>query len=554
MLAIMPILAKFRKAIAMDTVKLIVNKELADVIPTPVEILPEEDTKIEDEKGNWSADGHDPQKQQLDALRESIKKDGVTCPIIYWKETGAILDGVKRFKIANELGLMTGVDYKITPISLPDLQAAKRQRWKLNVTTVRQLNDFLRARAVIEHFSDDVKSLKKKAKENQKKGGQGKFVHPENKVDVLKYLADLARVSRSRMAQVQAVLKDSKALLQKEQLTQEMHDNLMRGLEQGVSKIKTVYDDIKGGKNRKSKEPLPPIPPSKTLLKKYKSGELNTVVNGDVMKNLKLMKESDVSRFVFSPPYYAAKKDYGNNATPWQTWTKYCEWYTECLEEMWRIIPTGGWIAINIDNTTNSETGEHYAHTDLTRSVLLKHQECRYSGEIIWYKQNIAGKKNATGSDLNPHIRPTHEYVLFFQKGKADKKNCGCPLMAGKELSQLSLSNWNINDSISDQRWTEDSYWNINTRSDRGTKKRHRHPAIFPHELALRMILFGGHVNDIVCDPFTGIGTTIEMAAALGLRWIGIEQNGEWADCAYNNAIEAMKWREEQLGKSGEAA
>lgn len=44
-------------------------------------------------------------KEERSDLRQSLMEDGCTDPVIYWKETGAIVDGNNRFDICNHEGL-----------------------------------------------------------------------------------------------------------------------------------------------------------------------------------------------------------------------------------------------------------------------------------------------------------------------------------------------------------------------------------------------------------------------------------------------------------------
>lgn len=50
-----------------------------------------------------------------------------------------------------------------------------------------------------------------------------------------------------------------------------------------------------------------------------------------------------------------------------------------------------------------------------------------------------------------------------------------------------------------------------------------RHPAVFPAELAEKVIRYYSFVNDVVLDPFGGIGTTAKAAFTLGRRFCSIE-------------------------------
>lgn len=49
------------------------------------------------------------------------------------------------------------------------------------------------------------------------------------------------------------------------------------------------------------------------------------------------------------------------------------------------------------------------------------------------------------------------------------------------------------------------------------------HPAIFPSELAEKVITYYSFKNDVVLDPFGGMGTTAKAAVKLGRRFVTFE-------------------------------
>jgi len=55
-----------------------------------------------------------------------------------------------------------------------------------------------------------------------------------------------------------------------------------------------------------------------------------------------------------------------------------------------------------------------------------------------------------------------------------------------------------------------------------------RHPAIFPAELAEKVISYYSFKGDVVLDPFAGIGTVGKAAAKLGRRFVLIEQDANY--------------------------
>jgi len=61
------------------------------------------------------------------------------------------------------------------------------------------------------------------------------------------------------------------------------------------------------------------------------------------------------------------------------------------------------------------------------------------------------------------------------------------------------------------------------------------HPAMFPLALATRLIeIFTNGQDEVVFDPFVGVGTTVLAAKRLGKHGIGIELNPDFVDIARN--------------------
>ncbi len=137
--------------------------------------------------------------------------------------------------------------------------------------------------------------------------------------------------------------------------------------------------------------------------------------------------------------------------------------------------------------------------------------------DIVWEKPEGAGWATGRGrrfaADRNPlqyKPVPVTEYVLVYRK-HTDR-----------------LIDWNIRshpdqEAVRDSR-IEDDYertnvWRIKPAHDT------RHPAVFPLELAEKVITYYSFRGDVVLDPFAGIGTTGKAAAKLGRRYVLIEQN-----------------------------
>jgi DNA modification methylase len=68
------------------------------------------------------------------------------------------------------------------------------------------------------------------------------------------------------------------------------------------------------------------------------------------------------------------------------------------------------------------------------------------------------------------------------------------------------------------------SVWNVSTRS-----YKEAHFAVYPAELITPCILSGSAEGDTVLDPFSGSGTTGEVALTHGRNYVGVELNPEYA-------------------------
>lgn len=58
--------------------------------------------------------------------------------------------------------------------------------------------------------------------------------------------------------------------------------------------------------------------------------------------------------------------------------------------------------------------------------------------------------------------------------------------------------------------------------------KEFEHPAMFPEELARRAIKLFSFRNDVILDPFNGVGTTTKVAKETGRNYLGIDLSEEY--------------------------
>jgi len=152
-----------------------------------------------------------------------------------------------------------------------------------------------------------------------------------------------------------------------------------------------------------------------------------------------------------------------------------------------------------------------------------------FMDDIIWVKPEGAGWATGRGrrfaADRHPlqyKPVPVTEYILVYRK-HTDK-----------------LIDWHIRchpnpDLVRASRIGDDyertNVWYIKPAAHP------EHPAIFPLELAEKVISYYSFRNDVVLDPFAGIGTVGAAAAKLGRRFVLIDQEPKYAEIMARSTV-----------------
>ena len=261
---------------------------------------------------------------------------------------------------------------------------------------------------------------------------------------------------------------------------------------------------------------------------------INKIICADVLDGLKLLPDNFVTLVITSPPYNL-KIDYASAADD-QPYIQYIDWLSKVFLECHRVLRKGGRCIINIDAMTNRQEDkeEEYIRdirTDLSNH--LKEMGFKFFGEHVWYKSSkdpsfnggqFNGKKTAWGSYMSPStpaVRRNHEYILVYSKEqfKLEKTTeSGDPDITGEEFQNYIASTWSIQAE---------------------TRKLGGHPVPFPIELPSRLIKLYSYPNDIILDPFNGVGTTCVAAKLLARRYIGIDMEESYCQYARDRILDS---------------
>lgn len=232
---------------------------------------------------------------------------------------------------------------------------------------------------------------------------------------------------------------------------------------------------------------------------------LNTIVCKD-SRNLSFIPDESIHLMITSPPYNVTK-EYDENLSL----REYLQMIKDVMEEVFRVLVTGGRACINIANIGRKP----YLPLNSYINNLMIDIGFYMRGEIIWNKSASAGTSTAWGSwksASNPTLRDVHEYILVYSKGQFGRKR-------DKTLKQDTISKEEFLDFTK-------SVWSFPTAS----AKKVGHPAPFPLELPRRLIQFYSFTDDVILDPFVGSGTTALAAIKLKRNYIGIDINQEYCE------------------------
>jgi adenine-specific DNA-methyltransferase len=246
---------------------------------------------------------------------------------------------------------------------------------------------------------------------------------------------------------------------------------------------------------------------------------------GDSGTALKELATGSVRLVVSSPPY-AVGKSYEDKFDNVQA---YIESTKPILSELHRILVPGGSVCWQVGNYVNN--GE-IIPLDILFWPLFKSLGFSLRNRIVWtFGHGLHCKKRLSGR---------YETILWFTKGddylfnldpiRVPQKYPGKKYFKGPKKGQLSCNPLGANPG---------DIWTIPNVKHNHVEKT-THPCQFPSEIPERLILALSNENDLVCDPFSGSGTTGIAAMIHNRRSICIDKEQKYIDIA-NERVRAYR-------------
>jgi len=227
------------------------------------------------------------------------------------------------------------------------------------------------------------------------------------------------------------------------------------------------------------------------------------------------MPDSSVDLIHTSPPYNidkAYKGDHGDK----QGLERYLDFLRQVIREMKRVLKPNASLfwQTGYTQTENAVAGDILPIDMLSYPFFKEEPPLILWDRIIWrYFGGMAFKRKYTNR---------HETILWFVKPVDGAATPAFDVDTIRERSrELDKRNnfWGRNPG---------NVWEVD-RVAYGTTEQSSHIAVYPEEVAEKIIRASSKPGDLVVDPFSGSGTTCKVARSLGRRWIGIEISPEYA-------------------------
>lgn len=225
-----------------------------------------------------------------------------------------------------------------------------------------------------------------------------------------------------------------------------------------------------------------------------------TLINGECVSEMYKMPDKSVDIIITSPPYNL-EKSIGGAKNIYESYEDhrddYYEFLTSAVDQMLRI--TRKWVFFNIQALSNNRS-------DLFRFIGNYHDKIKEI--IIWNKTVWQPAMN--------HSVLSSAFEFIFVMSDSD---CEFRKFDGVDFTIRGTSNI----------WT-----GMNNSAGKDSFNCDTHAAIMPIWIPRKILSLFSKTGDIICDPFSGLGTTMKAALEAKLDAIGIELSEEYCIIAKN--------------------
>ncbi len=253
----------------------------------------------------------------------------------------------------------------------------------------------------------------------------------------------------------------------------------------------------------------------------------NKIICADSSEFLKKLPDNCIDIIFTSPPYnFGLDYDSYNDTI---RWNDYFDMLFAIFKECIRVLKYGGRFVVNVQPLYSDYIPIHH----IISNFFIQNKMI-WKGEIIWEKNNYNCKYSSWGSwksPASPYLKYTWEFVEVYCKGDLKKQGDNENIdITAEEFKSWVVAKW----SIAPERKMKD----------------YGHPAMFPEQLVERVLKLFSYQNDIVLDPFNGVGTTTYVAKKLNRRFLGIDISEEYTKTAIMRLNEELDVQQKENSKN----
>lgn len=436
----------------------------------------------------------------IKSLENSLKREGILNPITVIKvskDTYYIIDGYRRVEAGKKIGLET-IPCNVHTDYDPDPAESAHQSFVLNMER-NQLNEI--------EIAHHIRKMK------------DEFNYSHTDLGMMGYGS---KSSISKQLNLLDLPKEVQELIADSKLTKAHGEHLLKLGDDHEKIKKTASLAVKNDWSAETTRKIISKHLSRNNKKLDKKKISSQEVPGVYFKNAKDMSElpdEAVECIMTSPPY-----NIGMEFEKGVSFEEHIDNIKEVMSECARVLIPGGVMAINVANIINfkgihgkNKTSEIKPMANVYQGILKKHG-VYLKDEIVWIKDSIpfGQDQSACYNEKTNHteyrIISRHEMVLIFRK-KGERP------VPSEDIVQDSILN--------KEEWKvyAPSVWRINH-----IRKADGHPAMFPEELASRIIKMYSYIGETILDPFLGSGTTIKVARGLDREGVGYEKELQYKE------------------------
>lgn len=259
----------------------------------------------------------------------------------------------------------------------------------------------------------------------------------------------------------------------------------------------------------------------------------NSIIHGDAMRVLPLLKANSID-LLFADPPYNLSKSFGTRDFKQVSADKYEDWIESWLKTAVSLL---------------KPTASVYICGDWRSASAIQRVGSRYltlRNRITWEREKGRGaRKNWKNASEDIWFFTASDEYYFDPDSVKVKRRVIAPYREnGKPKDWSAEESGNYRLTGASNIWTDLTvpFWSMSENTDHPTQK--------PEKLLAKIILASSRKDDLILDPFAGSGTSAAAATKLGRDFICIESEEHYCLFAAKR-IELAKTDKEIQGFSG---